>query len=561
MQARTRWWLFAVLALVVVSLLGVLEPIKFRDRRNPDTGRPVPPLNRIGTIRVYRPHIGIRLGLDLRGGMHLVLEAQQEGVFRYQLRDPVSEDKKADLLAQVVQALPRDKVGSQKRDVTIEGRDLTIRTRITGRDDFNRQDEIITGILTKQIAGLKEAGSEPVRVTRDNLSSIRRILEERVNATGVAEPLVQEEPPDRVVVELPGVKDPGKAQEMVQKTAILKFLAIPRQYAFGENHGPVYGGTEHEVTAFTLGDKEVPVKDVMDQSEVIATGRELKLNSSHVTTTQQGTAVTFAFIGDAGPKIESFTRANLRHYLAVTLDQKMISCPIIKATLTGGAGVIEGGFDRPGGLEDARDLSILLNAGALPFDLQYVENRTVSAEYGEDALRKSLFAGLVGMGLVLIFMVAYYRLPGILADLALIIYCILLMGAIKLIDQVLTLPGILAVIISVGMAVDANIIIFERLKEEIRTGKTMRSAVEAAFKRAWAAIFDSNVCSIGTGIVLYGFGTGPIKGFAVALVVGVAVSLFTAVTVTRLFISMAVDSRLGKNVGLFGVSPRDIEAA
>jgi protein-export membrane protein SecD len=166
----------------------------------------------------------------------------------------------------------------------------------------------------------------------------------------------------------------------------------------------------------------------------------------------------------------------------------------------------------------------------------------------------------VGLSLVLVFMAAYYRLPGLVADLALLIYCALLMGAIKLIDQVLTLPGILAVIISIGMAVDANVIIFERLKEEIRTGKTMRSAVDAAFKRAWAAIFDSNVCSIGTGIVLAAFGTGPIKGFAVALIVGVAVSLFTAVTVTRLFVNIVIDSRLGQSIRLFGVSPREIQA-
>jgi len=268
--------------------------------------------------------------------------------------------------------------------------------------------------------------------------------------------------------------------------------------------------------------------------------------------------VTFVLRGDARKEFERFTRANIRVYLAVVLDGQMISCPVIKSAIPG-EGVIEGGFDRPGGLEEARDLSILLNAGALPFDLEYVENRTVSPELGEDALRKSLAAGLVGMAAVLVFMVLYYRLPGLLADIALVMYCVLLMGAIRLVNQVLTLPGILAVIISIGMAVDANIIIFERLKEEIRTGKTLRSAVEAAFKRAWTAILDSNVCSIGTGIVLFYFGTGPIKGFAVALIIGVTVSLFTAVTVTRLFMSLAIESRLASNLALFGVSPREVQ--
>jgi protein-export membrane protein SecD len=158
-------------------------------------------------------------------------------------------------------------------------------------------------------------------------------------------------------------------------------------------------------------------------------------------------------------------------------------------------------------------------------------------------------------------MVWYYRLPGLLAHAALLIYIVLLMGAIKLIGQVLTLPGILAVILSIGMAVDANVIIFERLKEEIRSGKTMRSAVEAAFARAWTAILDSNVCSIGTGVVLFWFGTGSIKGFAVALIVGVAVGLFTAVTVTRLFMNMITSTSAANNVALFGVSPRELERA
>jgi protein-export membrane protein SecD len=293
----------------------------------------------------------------------------------------------------------------------------------------------------------------------------------------------------------------------------------------------------------------------------VATGRKLEPSYSRVVSVPgQPTAVTFKLKGDAAKAFEDFTRANVRAYLAVILDGQMISCPIIKSTIPG-EGVIEGGFDRVGGLEEARDLSILLNAGALPFDLEYVENRTISPELGEDALHKSLIAGLVGMALVLIFMVAYYRLPGLLADVALVMYCILLMGAIKMVNQVLTLPGILAVIISIGMAVDANIIIFERLKEEIRTGKTLRSAVEAAFKRAWTAILDSNVCSIGTGIVLFYFGTGPIKGFAVALIIGVAVSLFTAVTVTRLFVNMTIDSRAASNPALFGVSPTEVQRA
>ncbi|HUU54057.1 MAG TPA: protein translocase subunit SecD, partial [Armatimonadota bacterium] len=297
-----------------------------------------------------------------------------------------------------------------------------------------------------------------------------------------------------------------------------------------------------------------------DESPVIVTGRDLKPTSRVVAMAGQQTQVTFELQGDAAKTFEDFTRAHVKHYLAIVLDGKLITAPVVRSTIRR-EGVIEGGFDKPGGLEEARDLSILLNAGALPFDLDYIENRTVSAQLGQDALQKSLHAGLIGLLAVLVFMALYYRLPGLLADVALIIYIILLMGAIKLVNQVLTLPGILAVILSIGMAVDANIIIFERLKEEIRTGKTMRSAVEAAFKRAWAAILDSNVCSMGTGFVLFYFGSGPIKGFAVALIVGVAVSLFTAVTVTRLFVNIVMNTPLAQNLALFGVAPGDVGEA
>jgi len=576
MQARMRWWLISIVALVVVALVGVLEPIKFTARKDPDTGRPVKPLKQFGFIRFYRPHVGLTLGLDLRGGIHLVLQAQREGVFEFsipELSGPRSDQQQTQLWEQLVNLLPMDKIGTDKRDVEPpEGARVIVRTRAKDRGDVQRQSQIILRLLAKQFPKIEAKSAQLQAIGGNDLASIERILDRRINAFGVAEPLIQREPPDRVIVELPGIKDPEKAKQMIQKTAVLEFRAIPRRYAYGSREEGAKGGpavTEvngKQVFTFTdASGKEVPTSQVIDQSPVIATGRDLKPGSSRVLSVPgQKTQVAFALQGKAATDFENFTRANVRAYLAIILDGEMISCPIIHTAIPRGEGVIEGGFDpstNPHGLEDARDLSILLNAGALPFDLEYVENRTVSPELGGDSLRQSLLAGLVGMAVVLVFMVAYYRLPGLLADIALVIYCILLMGAIKGVNQVLTLPGILAVIISIGMAVDANIIIFERLKEEIRSGKTLRSAVEAAFKRAWTAILDSNVCSIGTGIVLFYFGQGPIKGFAVALVIGVMVSLFTAVTVSRLFMNLVVDSRAARNLSLFGVAPREVRGA
>jgi protein-export membrane protein SecD len=519
----------------------------------------------MGPFRFYKPHIGLTLGLDLRGGINLVLQAQREGIFQFsapQLNEPRNEDQQAQTWEKIVDLLPMDKIGTDKRDVEVDriGPRIVVRTRVKDAADMRRQGRVIADLLSAAFPKIETREQKLQSVSDTDLTSIKRILDSRINAFGVAESVIQTQRPDRVIVELPGIKDPEKAKEMIKKTAVLEFRAVPRKYAYGDK-GPVVTKVEgKEVYSFTdPSNKEVPTSQVIDQSPIIATGRDLQPGYSRVVSVPgQPTAVTFALVGKARKDFENFTRGSVRAFLAVVLDGQMISCPIIKSTIPG-EGVIEGGFERAGGLEDARDLSILLNAGALPFDLEYIENRTISPELGEDALHKSLIAGLVGMVLVLVFMVAYYRLPGLLADIALIMYCALLMGAMKLVNQVLTLPGILAVIISIGMAVDANIIIFERLKEEIRTGKTLRSAVEAAFKRAWTAILDSNVCSIGTGIVLFYFGTGPIKGFAVALIIGVAVSLFTAVSVTRLFMSMAVESRMAGNLAAFGVKPQEVQ--
>ena len=566
MHARMRWWLFAVLALVVISLIGVLEPVKLQEKTDPDTGDAVPPLKQIGPFRFYRPHLGITLGLDLRGGTHLVLEAQREGFFEFstaELTDQLPEEERNELYAEIVGLLPPEEIGTKKREVRLQGERIVVRTRAEDEGDVRRQGQAIEARLKERFPDLEPKNDELVAITRDNLLSIEQIIANRVDAYGVAEPVIQRKPPNRLIVELPGVKDPDKAKDLIRKTAVLEFRHIPKKYAWGDRGPGVSTVRDREVFTFSdPGGNEVATAQVIDESPIIVSGRDLKPNSSRVVSVPgYPTAVRFEL--DQGPgrqEFEKFTRGHVNHYLAIILDGQMISCPRIKSAIPG-EGVIEGGFDRAGGLERARDLSILLNAGALPLDLEYVENRTVSAQLGQDALTKSLWAGLLGLGAVLVFMIAYYRLPGLLADAALIIYCILLLGAIRLVNQVLTLPGILAVILSIGMAVDANIIIFERLKEEIRTGKTMRSAVEAAFKRAWAAILDSNICSIGTGIVIYWFGTGPIKGFAVALIIGVAVSLFTAVTVTRLFVNLVMETGLSRNTALFGVAPGDVERA
>lgn len=566
MQARMRWWLAGIAALVVISLVGVLEPIRFRDRTDPDTGEVIQPLRRLGSVRIYRPHFAITLGLDLRGGSHLVLQAQSEGVFEFsapELAEPRSEEEDTALYGEIVRLLPVEQIGTEKREVEVREQRILVRTRAANEAEVRRQGEVILAALRERFPQVDRKEQRLEEVTPDKLLTVERIIQNRVDAYGLTEPVIQRQRPDRIIVELPGVRDPEQAKELIRQTAVLEFRHVPRKYAFGDR-GPeittVMG--QHRFTFRDPAGQEVPTGQVIDESPVIVTGRDLRPDSARVMSRPgRGAAVTFRLEQDAARVFEDFTRKNVRHYLAIVLDGRMVSCPIINEAIPRGEVEISGGFVGQEGLERARDLSILLNAGALPMDLEYVESRTVSAQLGQDALVAGLRAGIIGLGAVLLFMVAYYRLPGALAALSLVIYCILLLGAIRLVNQTLTLPGILAVILSIGMAVDASIIIFERLKEEIRSGKTMRSATEAAFKRAWVAILDANVCSIGTGLVLFYFGTGPIKGFAVALIIGVLVSLFTAVTVTRLLVNLVIGTRAARNPVLFGVRPGDVEGA
>jgi len=264
--------------------------------------------------------------------------------------------------------------------------------------------------------------------------------------------------------------------------------------------------------------------------------------------------ISFTF-KDSGRQIFGrFTAQHVQQYLAIALDDKIISCPVIREPILNGRGVIEGSFTNA----EAQDLVIKLDSGRMPVTMLVIENRTVGPTLGQKSIDDSKRAAILGAMLVILFMLVYYRLPGLLADVALIFYAIVTFGALSLMNATLTLPGIAGFIMSIGMAVDANVIIFERLKEELRTGKTYRSAVEVAFKRAFVAIFDSNITTIMAAVVLYNLGTGPIRGFAVTLSLGVLVSMFSAITLTRLLIETALDTKSIQIYSYFGVKEEDV---
>jgi len=345
-----------------------------------------------------------------------------------------------------------------------------------------------------------EADESATTVTNESMNGVVSIIERRINALGVSEPLIQRQGARRVIVELPGISDQQQAIDTVGATALLEFKDPQGRTALdGSYLKNVQLGTDR------YGQPAIDLEFDQEGARLFA----------QLTTGFQGQTTTIVLDGEV-------------------LQTVMIREPILegKAQITGGMTI-----------EEARHMVVLLQEGSLPVPMKIMEIRNVGPTLGQDSIDRSFRAGAIGVILVLLFMAFYYKLPGITADLALLIYIVIVLGVLSAIDAVLTLPGIAGIILSVGMAVDANVLIFERIKEELADGKRLRSAIEAGFNRAFATILDSNITTLITAAVLFFVGTGGVRGFAVTLGVGILASMFTAVIVTRLFLDFMVERR------------------
>ena len=432
--------------------------------------------------------------------------------------------------------------------------------------------------------------AEGEAVDAEALRAAKVIVENRVNGLGVTEPLVQLQGDRRIIVELPGIKDPELAISTIRETGLLEFIDAGYTYlepgtvvkttysgASGEElatptptvtstvtatvtEEPAVQATEVVTTEATSAVDTTPVPGETPTAEAsptpsptptetvyttILTGKYLKPEGTKVRVDfSQGTAqpmVSIEFNDEGTPIFAQFTAAHQGQYLAIVLDKEVISCPVIEEAIPSGQAVIKGKFSEAA----AKSLAVQLRYGALPIPLRVETTRTVGPTLGQESVRKSIIAGGIGLLTVLLFMLIYYRLPGFLADLALIIYALLNLAVFKLVPVTLTLPGITGFLLSTGMAVDANILIFERMKEELRAGRTLAAAIGAGFDRAWNAIRDSQISTIIVCIILYffgsNFGASIVKGFAVTLAIGTVINVFTAITVTRTFILFVFD--------------------
>ncbi len=378
-----------------------------------------------------------------------------------------------------------------------------------------------------------------------SMDEVRRIVESRIDSLGALEPTVQLQGERRLIIELPGYEDPEGATSLIKETALLEFVEVPSPIAPGtpiltsyamERSSDAPEATPQPTEEAAVG-LDAPAPSTTDGTvyTTVMTGEILE--NATVQSTQTGEIdVAFQLTPEGDTQFADYTTAHVGDYLSIVLDGVVLSSPRIQTAITGGSGVITGSFT----LEEATRLATQLRYGALPIPLTVESTSTVGPTLGQISVERSIRAGIIGIGVILLFMLIYYRVPGIAAALALLVFAVLNLMVFKLVPVTMTLPAITGFLISVGTAVDGNILIFERLKEEVRAGKKISRAVEAGFERAWTSIRDSNLSTLIICVVLYGFGTSfgaaAVRGFAVTLALGLIINLFTAVTVTRTFL-------------------------
>ena len=358
---------------------------------------------------------------------------------------------------------------------------------------------------------LEAEDTEIAQVNDDAMQRVVSIMEKRINEMGLTEPIIQREGERRVIIELPGIKDPDAAIQTIGKTALLEFK--------DEDGNTVLTGTD-------LKDAQA----AMDQ------------NNRNV--------VNLEFSDEGGKKFADLTMKNVGRKIAILLDGEVLTDPVVNEPILGGRAEISGQRT----LEEAQRLAVLLRSGALPVKVNIIETRTVGPSLGQDSKDKSKFAFVVGIAVVLIFMLMFYRLSGFIADISLMAYTVILLFVLKGLDATLTLPGVAGIILSIGMAVDANVLIFEHFKEEYRIGKTLRLSMEAGFDRAFTTIFDSNITTIIAAAVLFMFGTGSIRGFAITLGLGVILSMLTAISLTRYLLKWLIASKIFESPAIYGAT-------
>ena len=493
--------------------------------------------------RAVLPNKGITLGLDLQGGIHLVMEVDEDRAVEIAVdRSVVSLQ---DLL--VDKKIPVESVKrSAPTTITIQFQNAELKSQIQKLiDDFATFSENESaGSANAIVWELRDAESK--RIKDSAINQALETIRNRIDQFGVAEPLVQRQGLKQIVVQLPGVKDPKRAKDLIKETALLEFKMLDEDNQMKMDF-PARIPKDREADILKQAESKLPEGSqvLFERAVEKDTGREYRipylvkkrvmltgdvLSDARVSIGQfNDPYVSITFDAKGGREFERITGDNVKKRMAIVLDNTIYSAPVIQERISGGRAQITGTFTT----QEANDLAIVLRAGALPAPLKIIQDLTVGPSLGKDSIEKGIRSTLIAGAIVVIFMIVYYRLSGAIADFALVLNLICLMGALSALMATLTLPGIAGIVLTIGMGVDSNVLIFERIREELRGGKGVRLAVDGGYDKAFWTIVDSHVTTLITGVVLFLFGTGPIKGFAVTLCLGIAINLFTALVGTK----------------------------
>lgn len=461
----------------------------------------------------------VNLGLDLQGGSNLLLEVKIDDVIKERMSS--IEDSARQQLRENRIRYQNLAAGNTSVKVKIDNDNA----RSKAANLFRKID---SGIVVNELAdGTLEITYSEVELNKLKMRVVEQSIEivrRRIDELGTKEPVIQSQGSDRIVVQLPGLQNPEEVKKLLGKTAKMSFhLVDSRSSAAEARRGKLSAASKliqgAEGEYYVIGRKPIiSGENLVDAQPSFQEGEPV---------------VSFKFNSLGGKKFGEVTKNNIGERLAIVLDNEVISAPVIQSAILGGSGIISGSFT----VKSANDLALLLRSGALPAPLEVLEERTVGAGLGADSIQEGIIASIIGLAAVVVFMVAAYGLFGVFTTITVFINLFLMLGALSFMGATLTLPGIAGIILTIGMAVDANVLIFERMREEVKAGRSTKDAAEAGFTEAWGTIVDSNLTTLVAALVLFYFGTGPVRGFAVTLAIGIATSMFTSVTVTRLIIT------------------------
>jgi preprotein translocase subunit SecD len=494
------------------------------------------------------PKDKINLGLDLQGGMHLVLEVQSLKAVESHL-ERVTEEMKNDLRKSKIRYLGLKRHGTESIILTLirkKDRDIFQDLAEANYPDF--EVESTSNEEGQQEFHLVLLPKARVRIIKMAVDQALETIRNRIDQFGVSEPDIRPQENNRLLIQLPGIKDPKRAIDLIGKTALLEFKLVDEEHSVEEAlKGNIPPGDEIlyqvKIDRKTGRKKKVPF---LLKKRTLLTGEYLTDARVQIDSQYNEPYVSLSFDARGARLFEQITGKNIKKRLAIVLDNKVNSAPVIQDKISGGRAQITGRFS----MDEAKDLAIVLRAGALPAPVKIIEERTVGPSLGKDSIEKGFRSMLIGGVVVILFMIIYYSLSGIIADIALLLNILFIMATLAFFGATLTLPGIAGIILTIGMAVDANVLIFERIREELRLGKTPRAAIEGGYSKALVTILDAQVTTLIAALVLFQFGTGPVKGFAVTLSIGIIASLFTAIFFTRIIFDFLYIQRRMKKVSI-----------